>query len=503
MADGGGAEDLPPHDLQAEAAVLAACMLDERAIAVVVDILEPDRFWSESHRRIYEACASLHADGQPVDVVQVSSWLRAHDRLQQVGGNEYLVTLLNSTPGTTNVASYARVVAERWRLRRLHEVALEIATVARQGRTSPGALVEQSLERLSAVALRGDGRAAIPVLGVSDLSEPLRPLPWLVEALGLAPGPPVIAAGYGYSRKTLAWQAAAVSVAAGASLWGVWRVRRGRALHLDYEQGRRLTQERYQRLARGLGIELADLPEDALSVACLPAMHLDARGAELALSRACEGMALVLVDSYRAACPGTDENSSEARAPLDVLARVSERTGACIVVVHHAKKPQQNQNESAKYSLRGSSSIFDACSGVFVFDGEKGKPTKVSHEKERNRGTCVVDFGLDAVDVPEPHGRDPKWGLRVVHLDPAEMAAGRSAKTPEGVGRLYAGGIEAIKQRIVSSIRSAGKLSKRKLRYVVFGRTTSIDQAIAELLDEKLIHVDGSGPECGYVCTGG
>src|SRR5690349_942814 len=102
-------EPTAPHDLQAEAAVLAACMLDARALAAAVELLEPDRFYSEAHRRVFEACSALHGEGQPVDVVQVSSWLRTHDRLAQVGGDAYLVTLLTATPGTANVASYARV----------------------------------------------------------------------------------------------------------------------------------------------------------------------------------------------------------------------------------------------------------------------------------------------------------------------------------------------------------------------------------------------------------
>jgi replicative DNA helicase len=72
---------VPPHDLDAEAAVLSAVMVDPQAFDKVYERLRPEHFYSEAHRRIFEACANLHADGKPIDVVQVGSWLRTRERL--------------------------------------------------------------------------------------------------------------------------------------------------------------------------------------------------------------------------------------------------------------------------------------------------------------------------------------------------------------------------------------------------------------------------------------
>jgi len=87
------------------------------------------------------------------------------------------------------------------------------------------------------------------ILGLSDLTQELPPIPWLCEPIGLAPGAVALFAGYGYSRKTMALQSLGLSIAAGRPAWGLHSVRKGVVLHLDYEQGRRITQERYQRLA--------------------------------------------------------------------------------------------------------------------------------------------------------------------------------------------------------------------------------------------------------------
>jgi replicative DNA helicase len=110
---------VPPHDLEAEAAVLSAVMLDQQALDKVNEFLRPEHFYSEAHRRIYEACVELSLRGQAPDVVQIGSWLRDHDRLSQVGGMAYLTQVLDAAPAVANVASYGRTIHEKWRIRNL------------------------------------------------------------------------------------------------------------------------------------------------------------------------------------------------------------------------------------------------------------------------------------------------------------------------------------------------------------------------------------------------
>ena len=109
---------VPPHDLDAEAAVLSAVMLDPAALDRVVD-LKPEYFYSEAHRRIFEACLELRQSGQPVDVVQVGSWLKDRQRLAQVGGMGYLGEILDAAPVVANVAAYGQIIHEKYRIRQL------------------------------------------------------------------------------------------------------------------------------------------------------------------------------------------------------------------------------------------------------------------------------------------------------------------------------------------------------------------------------------------------
>jgi replicative DNA helicase len=110
---------VPPHDLDAEGAVISAVMVDPGALDKVNEFLKPEHFYSEAHRRIFEACVELSATGRPVDVVQVATWLRDRERLAQVGGMAYLTEVLNTAPAVANVAAYGKTIHEKWRIRQL------------------------------------------------------------------------------------------------------------------------------------------------------------------------------------------------------------------------------------------------------------------------------------------------------------------------------------------------------------------------------------------------
>jgi replicative DNA helicase len=110
---------VPPHDLDAEAAVLSALMLDTSALDRVLEFLKPEHFYSEAHRRIFEAAIELRSVGQPVDVVQIGTWLKNRDRIAQIGGMSYLTELLNAAPAVANVAAYGRTIHEKFRVRQL------------------------------------------------------------------------------------------------------------------------------------------------------------------------------------------------------------------------------------------------------------------------------------------------------------------------------------------------------------------------------------------------
>lgn len=269
------------------------------------------------------------------------------------------------------------------------------------------------LERLLAL-VRPTNQGEIdpfPLVEAHELAIPVDAVPWLVEELDLCPGAPLLLCGDGYTGKTLAAQSLALSVAMGWPVWDAFRVHNpGRVIHLDYEQGRRLTTERYQRLARGFGEDLR-AAQGKLALSALPVTKLGGSDASSMLAKVADGAALVIVDSLRACSDPLDENSSEVRRVLDAATRASEATGACFVFIHHSRKSKEG---GTKTVIRGSSAIFDASGSVLVVArDDKASPSSVSHEKARTSGITTDDFALAIEDV------DGRAGLvvRRVELD--------------------------------------------------------------------------------------
>jgi len=285
-------------------------------------------------------------------------------------------------------------------------------------------------------ALRSASRA-IECFGPAEIAKPLADVAYLIEGLRIAKGAPLLMAGPGFIGKTAIAQSLMLSLASGQRVFGVYSCKPCTVLHVDLEQGRDLTFRRYQRFARGMGVDLLSL-ENRLRVAIKPAVRLDSDDAEDEYSRVLEGVDFAVIDCLRAAAPTADENSSEVRRWIDLLDRIGEKTGTVVALIHHMKKPNANAPEGARNAIRGSSAIFDACGAVFAFTGEKGQPARVHHEKERTKGILLDDFGLRIEDVELDGRRDA--GLRIVHLEREQLdtADHGSAKQLDNVRRIRA-----------------------------------------------------------------
>jgi hypothetical protein len=322
--------------------------------------------------------------------------------------------------------------------------------------------------------------APTALLEAADIFAPLPPVEWTCKALDMAPGAPLLIAGYGYTGKTVAAQDLALAVATGTEAWGAFPMKQGRVLHVDYEQGAYLTRLRYQRLARARGIDPRAL-DGRLAVVTFPGWYLDSDPRD-ELVRLCEGVTLAVIDSFRAACAHTDENASEARIPLDRLTRISESTGALPAVLHHARKPARDHAGGARMSVRGSGALYDACGSVLVFAAEKGEPVAVTHEKARITGRLHEDFRLWIEDA-EIDG-DPEAGLRVSRL----------AAPPDVPSQTSAGRFAELKGRVLTLVREQGTMpgGVNALHARLRGRKGDISAAVDELEASGAIRKGGT-----------
>ncbi|QHE54135.1 replicative DNA helicase [Pontibacillus sp. HMF3514] len=118
----------PPHNIEAEQAVLGAIFLEPQAIATASEVLLPEDFYRASHQRIYEVMTKLSEKGEPIDLVTVTTALSNQSVLDEVGGVSYLSDLANSVPTAANIEYYTKIVEEKSILRRLIKTATNIVT---------------------------------------------------------------------------------------------------------------------------------------------------------------------------------------------------------------------------------------------------------------------------------------------------------------------------------------------------------------------------------------
>lgn len=142
--DAPATDRIPPQDLDAEQAVLGACLLGGSAIADVSETLTATDFYRDAHRTLFAACLRLHERGEPLDLVTAGAELRTTGQLDAVGGFAYLDRLLRSTPLSTNAARYAAIVAEKAVLRGLLTAARVIEGSCFSTELTPAEVLEQA-----------------------------------------------------------------------------------------------------------------------------------------------------------------------------------------------------------------------------------------------------------------------------------------------------------------------------------------------------------------------
>ena len=120
----------PPHNIEAEQAVLGAILMDWNAMAVVVSKLSTDRFYSLQNQLVYDALIKLYAKGVRGDTLSLVDELTVQGKLEQAGGAGYIASLTEMVPSAANIEHYSDIVLECATRRELIKIASELRTMA-------------------------------------------------------------------------------------------------------------------------------------------------------------------------------------------------------------------------------------------------------------------------------------------------------------------------------------------------------------------------------------
>lgn len=227
-----------PHSIEAEKALLGSMILEPTIIPDVIGtISNPKDFYLEAHGHIFSVLLEIYDRKDAGDLVQTVTLLRDRNVLETIGGEDYLVDLANSVPTAVNAPHFAKIVAEKAKLRRLIDAAGEILysaynsgdlgvdgarevidkaesavfEIAQEKNSSElmslGDILEEEMKRIAEMADGGVGMSGLPT-GFVDMDNML---------LGLQPGELLILAARPSMGKTAMALNLAEGVATGAA----------------------------------------------------------------------------------------------------------------------------------------------------------------------------------------------------------------------------------------------------------------------------------------------
>jgi len=121
---------LPPQNIEAEQSVLGAILLENEAIAEAIEILSPDDFYRDAHRRIFRGMFDLYEKNEPIDLITLTEQLSRKGQLEEVGGASYISSIISLVPTSANIKYHSKIVKEKALLRNLIRTATEIVSMS-------------------------------------------------------------------------------------------------------------------------------------------------------------------------------------------------------------------------------------------------------------------------------------------------------------------------------------------------------------------------------------
>jgi hypothetical protein len=324
-----------PANIFAERLVLGSILLDGTRFAQVADIVRPDDFSVERHRRILQRMFEVGERGEKIDHVTVANEMLRWNELES-DGLSYLISLESGLPQLPNLDSYIRIIREKAILRSIVYVARDALNHALVAEEHPGEILARFSEQIetlrtditiqSANAIDDLPGVGVDIEEVRYLHEPELPEGSVVALTGDS--------GSGKSTLSTAW---ARNVTATGR----------RVLILDRENPRSVVKERMERLGmvdsdalRWAGGWNGDVPEpDSPAV--------------IEWVQACDPKPLIIVDCLIAFFKGDENSAADMRRFMDKLRRLSFE-GATVVVIHHDGKADKARDYRGSSDMKAS-----------------------------------------------------------------------------------------------------------------------------------------------------
>ncbi len=156
-------EKAPPHDIEAEEALIGSLLIDPDAILKVASSLKVEDFFSETNRMIYQACFALYQRNEVINQITVAHELMRQNRLEQIGGAAFLSHLISNVPTSLHAEHYAQIVSNAAIMRRLITAAGQIEALGYEASPDIEASLNKAEDILFQVRMKRDPRDFVPI----------------------------------------------------------------------------------------------------------------------------------------------------------------------------------------------------------------------------------------------------------------------------------------------------------------------------------------------------
>ena len=157
-----------PHDLVAEQSVLGAVFISPETMISLADELTPDDFYKPANKIVFKTMLSLLEKGEPIDATTMVSALTNQGDISNIGGINYVVELVNSTPTSKNVEHYAKLVKEKATLRKVIADLSESLSSAYQGDVSISDIISKTEKSMLDISNQNTGTGFRNVADILD-----------------------------------------------------------------------------------------------------------------------------------------------------------------------------------------------------------------------------------------------------------------------------------------------------------------------------------------------
>ncbi len=143
---------VPPHDIEAEQAVIGSMLTDKDAVIEAIEVLKTEDFYRQDNKIIYEAIFNLYNKAEPVDIITVKAELIALGKFEVVWGLGYIATLPDKVPTTANVQKYIKIVEEKSMLRAIIKASNELIDLGYAENEEIDTIMDQAEKKIFEIA---------------------------------------------------------------------------------------------------------------------------------------------------------------------------------------------------------------------------------------------------------------------------------------------------------------------------------------------------------------